>query len=73
MTRLSCRRFGTKKMRLWLRVIACDLANLWQWPALPGDHLVADHFAQRPLAQTRPLLLVSAAESYLTAVCRDAG
>jgi hypothetical protein len=30
MTRLSCHRFRSNEVRLWLRVIAYNLGNLWR-------------------------------------------
>jgi hypothetical protein len=35
MTRLSCQRFRSNEVRLWLRVIAYDLGNLWRRLVLP--------------------------------------
>ena len=35
MTRLSCRRFRSNEVRLWLSVIAYNLGNLWRRLALP--------------------------------------
>jgi hypothetical protein len=35
MTRLSCRRFRSNEVRLWLSVIACNLGNLWRRLVLP--------------------------------------
>ena len=36
MTRLSCRRFRSNEVRLWLSVIAYNLGNLWRRLALPS-------------------------------------
>ncbi|MFZ0890350.1 MAG: transposase [Candidatus Binataceae bacterium] len=36
MTRLSCHRFRTNQVRLWLSVIAYNLGNLWRRLALPA-------------------------------------
>ena len=36
MTRLSCHRFRSNEMRLWLSVIAYNLGNLWRRLALPA-------------------------------------
>ena len=36
MTRLSCHRFRSNEVRLWLRVIAYNLGNLWRRLALPA-------------------------------------
>ena len=35
MTRLSCHRFPSNEMRLWLSVIAYNLGSLWRRLALP--------------------------------------
>ena len=35
MTRLSCHRFRSNEVRLWLSVIAYKLGNLWRRLALP--------------------------------------
>ena len=35
MMRLSCHRFGSNEVRLWLSVIAYNLGNLWRRLALP--------------------------------------
>ena len=35
MTRLSCHRFRSNEVRLWLNLIAYNLGNLWRWLALP--------------------------------------
>ena len=35
MTRLSCHRFRSNEVRLWLRVIAYNLGNLWRRLVLP--------------------------------------
>ncbi len=51
MTRLSCHRFRSNEVRLWLSVMAYSLGNLWRGcplvPELPKriDNLVADQFA----------------------------
>jgi len=36
MTQLSCHRFRSNEVRLWLSVIACNLGNLWRRLALPS-------------------------------------
>jgi len=36
MTRLSCHRFRSNELRLWLSLIAYNLGNLWRRLALPG-------------------------------------
>jgi hypothetical protein len=36
MTRLSCHRFRSNEVRLWLSVIAYNLGNLWRRLALPS-------------------------------------
>jgi Transposase DDE domain group 1 len=40
MTRLSCHRFRSNEVRLWLSVIADNLGNLWRRLVLPQriDH-----------------------------------
>ena len=35
MTRLSCHRFRSNEVRLWLTIIAYNLGNLWRRLALP--------------------------------------
>ncbi len=35
MTRLSCHRFRSNEVRLWLSVLAYNLGNLWRRLALP--------------------------------------
>jgi len=51
MTRLSCHRFRSDEVRLWLSLIACNLGDLWRRaPSGPGAaeedrELVADQFA----------------------------
>ena len=35
MTRLSCHRFRSNEVRLWLSVLAYNLSNLWRQLALP--------------------------------------
>jgi hypothetical protein len=35
MTRLSCHRFRSNEVRLWLSVIAYAFGNLWRWLVLP--------------------------------------
>jgi hypothetical protein len=35
MTPLSCDRFRSNGVRLWLSVFAYNLGNLWRWLALP--------------------------------------
>jgi hypothetical protein len=35
MTRLSCHRFRSNEVRLWLSVMAYNLSNLWRWLVLP--------------------------------------
>ena len=47
MTRLSCHRYRSNEVRLWLSVIAYNLGNLWRRPVLPRrvDGLVVDQLA----------------------------
>lgn len=35
MTRLSCHKFRSNKVRLWLTIIAYNLGNLWRGLGLP--------------------------------------
>jgi hypothetical protein len=46
MTRLSCHRFRSNAVRLWLSLLAYNLGNLWRRLVLPGSirQLVADEF-----------------------------
>ena len=37
MTRLSCHRFRSNEVRLWLSILAYNLGNLWRRLALPVD------------------------------------
>ncbi len=37
MTRLSCHRFRSNEVRLWLSLIAYNLGNLWRRLALPAQ------------------------------------
>ena len=68
MTRLSCHRFRSNEVRLWLSVIAYNLGNLWRRLVLPKriEQLVADQLAatagedRRPFDQARPVLLAAA-------------
>ncbi|HTG59570.1 MAG TPA: transposase [Terriglobia bacterium] len=67
MTRLSCHRFRSNEVRLWLSVIAYNLGNLWRRLVLPKriEQMVADQLAagfgenRRPAGETCPLLLAS--------------
>ncbi len=70
-TRLSCHRFRSNEVRLWLSVIAYNLGNLWRgcpWPgaAAEGAEVVADELRAtagedgRAPNQTCPLLLAAA-------------
>ena len=36
MPRLSCHRFRSNEVRLWLSVLACNLGNLWRRLVLPN-------------------------------------
>ena len=68
MTRLSCHRFRSNEVRLWLSVIAYNLGNLWRRLVLPKriEQLVADELAAaagedgRPADQARAVLLAAA-------------
>jgi hypothetical protein len=71
MTRLSCHRFRSNEVRLWLSVIAYNLGNLWRGvPSGPGAaeedrRLVLDQLAaavgedRRTFDQARPVLLAA--------------
>ena len=69
MTRLSCHRFRSDEVRLWLSLIAYNLGNLWRRLALPKkienwsltslqQRLVKGN--RRQAGQARPTLLVDA-------------
>ena len=45
MTRLSCHRFRSNEVRLWLSLIAYNLGNLWRRLVLPDQQLVAEFAA----------------------------
>ena len=67
MTRLSCHRFRSNEVRLWLSVIAYNLGNLWRRLVLPTDRqLVVDEPAAAigedgwATGQARPVLLAAA-------------
>ena len=68
MTRLSCHRFRSNEVRLWLSLIAYNLGNLWRRLALPDAdrELVADQLAaavgedRRTAGQACTLLLAAA-------------
>jgi len=67
MTRLSCHRFRSNEVRLWLSVIAYNLGNLWRrlGAASEDRQLVADEPAPtigqdgRPADQARTILLAA--------------
>jgi hypothetical protein len=74
MTLLSCHRFPSNEVRLWLSVIAYNLANLWRRLVLPKrvDHWSLTSLQQR-LVKTGGRLVKHAryywlllAESHLT-------
>ena len=74
MTRLSCHRFRSNEVRLWLSVIAYNLGNLWRRLVLPKriDHWSLTSLQQR-LVKTGGRLVKHAryywlllAESHLT-------
>ena len=68
MTRLSCHRFRSNEVRLWLSLMAYNLGNLWRRLVLPKriDNWFADQFAATvnedrwPVGQARALLLAAA-------------
>jgi hypothetical protein len=79
MTRLSCHRFRSNEVRLWLSVLAYNLGNLWRRLALPSriDNWSLSSLQQR-LVKTDARLVKHAryywlllAESHLT--CRPYG
>ena len=67
MTWLSCHRFRSNDVRLWLRVIAYNLGNLWRrlGAAEEDRRLVLDELAAtasedgRTISETRPLQLAA--------------
>ena len=67
MTRLSCHRFRSNEVRLWLTIIAYNLGNLWRRLVLPQrignwslDELAAAVGENgRTVGETRPLLLAT--------------
>ena len=67
MTRLSCHRFRSNEVRLWLSVIAYNLGNLWRRLALPKGNreVVLDELAAAAgedwwtVGETCPLLLAA--------------
>jgi len=74
MTRLSCHRFRSNEVRLWLSLVAYNLGNLWRRLAMPGRigswSLTS---LQQPLVETGGRLVTHAryywlllAESHLT-------
>ena len=74
MTRLTCHRFRSNEVRLWLSMIAYNLANLWRRLVLPKrvDHWPLTSLQQR-LVKTGGRLIKHAryywlllAESHLT-------
>ena len=82
MTRLSCHRFRSNEVRLWLTIIAYNLGNLWRRLVLPqrNRELVADELAAavgengRTARKTRTVLLAPAGRGPFdpTAVCQHA-
>ena len=68
MTRLSCHRFRSNEVRLWLSVIAYNLGNLWRRLVLPKkiEQLVVDQLATAAgengwaVGEACPLLLAPA-------------
>jgi hypothetical protein len=63
MTRLSCHRFRSNEVRLWLIVMAYNLANLWRRLLLPKrvNYQLAAAVSENglPVDQACPLLLVA--------------
>jgi len=74
MTRLSCYRFRSNEVRLWLSVIACNLGNLWRRLVLPKriDYWSLTSLQQRlvktggRLVKHAPYYWLLLAESHLT-------
>jgi hypothetical protein len=74
MTRLSCHRFRSNEVRLWLNVIAYNLGNLWRRLVLPRriDNWSLTGLQQRlvktggRLVKHAPYYWLLLAESYLT-------
>jgi len=68
MTRLSCHRFRSNEVRLWLSLIAYNLGNLWRRLVLPKriEHWSLTSLQQRlvknrwPVGEARAVLLVTA-------------
>ena len=68
MTRLSCHRFRSNEVRLWLSVIAYNLGNLWRRLVLPNriGNWSLTSLQQRlvktggRIGQARPVLLAAA-------------
>ena len=81
MTRLSCHRFRSNEVRLWLTIIAYNLGNLWRrlGAAAEDREVVVDELAaatgknRRSIGQARSLLLatVGGEPSDTAAVCVD--
>jgi hypothetical protein len=65
MTRLSCHRFRSNEVRLWLSVLAYNLGNLWSGTAEEDQWLVLDQLAAAAgedrwaVGEARPLLLAA--------------
>jgi len=70
MTRLSCHRFRSNEVRLWLSVMAYNLGNLWRRLVLPRkiENWSLTSLQQRPVKTGRPVGQARAvlAESHLT-------
>jgi hypothetical protein len=85
MTRLSCHKFRSNEVRLWLRrsIMAYNLGNLWQRLVLPqrirelvlNQRPTAVGENRRPIGQARSVLLVAPGgkPSDTTAVRSDGG
>jgi Transposase DDE domain group 1 len=80
MTRLSCHRFRSNEVRLWLSLIACNFGNLWRRLVLPKkiENWSLTSLQQR-LVKTGGRLIKHAryywlmlAESHLTGGCSGA-
>ncbi|MGD0578195.1 MAG: transposase [Bryobacteraceae bacterium] len=61
MTRLSCHRFRSNEVRLWLSLIAYNLGNLWRRLALPKIENLSLTSLQQRLVKTGGQLVKHAA------------
>ena len=68
MTRLSCRRFRSNEVRLWLSVIAYNLGNLWRRLVLPKGTALSN----LSRAPSRPGVHSPRASHFRQALCLEA-